>query len=81
MTGLTNGVQYTFQVRAVNATGDGNPSDEASARTFPAQPANLAASPGDKLVSLTWDDPGTRASRATSTSARPAAPGAASGRP
>ena len=57
VTDLTNGVQYTFQVRAKNATGNGDPSDEAAAWTFPAAPANLTATPGDKLVSLTWDDP------------------------
>ena len=57
VTGLTNGVQYTFQVRAKNATGNGTPSDEASAWTYPAAPSGLAAAPGDKLVSLTWDDP------------------------
>ena len=57
VTDLTNGVQYTFQVRAKNATGNGTPSDEVSAWTYPAAPANLTATPGDKLVSLTWDDP------------------------
>ena len=55
--GLDRGVRYTFQVRAVNATGDGSPSSEASAWTYPAAPENLTAAPGDKLVSLTWDDP------------------------
>ena len=50
-------MQYTFQVRAKNATGNGTASDEASAWTYPAAPANLTATPGDKLVSLTWDDP------------------------
>ena len=55
---LTNGVEYTFQVRAKNATGNGTASDEASAWTYPAAPSGLAAAPGDKLVSLTWDDPG-----------------------
>ena len=57
VTGLTNGVRYTFQVRARNAAGGGTPSDEASARTYPAAPANLTTTPGNKLVSLTWDDP------------------------
>ena len=55
--GLDRGVRYTFQVRAVNATGDGTPSSAVSAWTYPAAPANLTAAPGDKLVSLTWDDP------------------------
>ena len=57
VTGLTAGVSYTFQVRANNAAGDGTPSDKVSAWTYPAAPANLSASPGDKQVSLTWDDP------------------------
>ena len=55
--GLDRGVRYTFQVRAVNATGDGTPSSEVAAWTYPAAPANLTAAPGDRLVSLTWDDP------------------------
>ena len=36
---------------------DSGPPAQASAWTYPAAPANLAAAPGDKLVSLTWDDP------------------------
>ena len=55
--GLTNGVFYTFQVRAHNAAGGGTPSSEASEWTYPAAPANLVATPGDELVSLSWDDP------------------------
>ena len=54
---LTNGVQYTFQVRAKNVVGDGAASDEASAWTFPAAPAGLTATPGDKKVTLSWTDP------------------------
>ena len=57
VTGLTNGVKHTFQVRAANASGDGTASDEASGWTFPAAPANLTATAGDSLVSLTWDYP------------------------
>ena len=57
VTGLSNGVRYTFEVRAVNASGDGAASDRATARPFPAKPANLEAAPGDKLVVLSWDDP------------------------
>ena len=57
VTGLTNGVSYSFQVRAHNGSGAGTPSDEKSAWTYPAAPSNLAATPGNALVSLTWDDP------------------------
>ena len=57
--GLSNGVEYTFEVRAVNPEGDG---DESRATTTPSQrpaaPANLAADPGDAQVALSWDDPG-----------------------
>ena len=57
VTGLTNGVYYTFQVRVGNNWGPGEASAERSAWTYPAAPANLAATPGDQLVSLTWNDP------------------------
>ena len=43
VTRLTNGVEYTFEVRAVNPTGPGPESDEESATPTPAVPTGLTA--------------------------------------
>ena len=64
VTGLTNGTEYTFQVRAVNSSGGGLASNELSAipSTTPGTPT-LTATAGDKQVRLTWtgaDDGGSR---------------------
>ncbi len=61
-TGLTNGVEYTFEIRARDDqdTGPGDPSDGLEATpmgTPPAAPTNLEAKAGDKAVQLIWDDP------------------------
>ncbi|MFC2059965.1 hypothetical protein ACFLTZ_02575 [Chloroflexota bacterium] len=59
-TGLTNDVTYYYVVTAVdNVTAESSYSDEASATPGdppPAAPNNLVATPGDKQVSLGWDD-------------------------
>ena len=57
--GLTNGVEYTFQVRAVDFYGGGPPSDivRATPMPAPAAPTNFTATPGNGRVRLTWDDP------------------------
>ena len=63
VTGLTNGILYTFQVRAVNAGGDGAASASAQARPVapppapPAAPTNFAAAAGDGQVGLSWNNP------------------------
>src|SRR5256712_7441494 len=59
--GLTNGQTYYYQVSAVNAVGEGNPSSEASAKpiapTPPGSPTELKALAGDGQVILGWHQP------------------------
>ena len=60
VTGLTNYQEYSFQIRAVNASGEGPASNSASATPRlpkPAKPTGLGAVPGDKKVTLSWQDP------------------------
>ena len=68
----TNGITYTFEVRAVNAQGEGTESNEDSARptatvtsTAPPAPTNLTAQAGDRSVTLTWTTPGNGGSSIT----------------
>ena len=63
--GLTNGTEYTFEVRGVNATGNG-PSATAMSTPMavvppvaPGMPQNLTATPGDRQVTLAWEAPAT----------------------
>ena len=58
MTGLTNAVEYIFQVRAVNDSGHSPASDTLAATPMPAPdaPANLSATVGDGEVALRWDN-------------------------
>ena len=59
ITGLTQGVVYTFAVRAANSF-DESASSGAESVTIvgvPAAPTDLAAEAGDTQVRLTWDDP------------------------
>ena len=58
--GLTGGIEYTFQVRAINLVGNGA---EGSVKETPfslkdaTTALNLAAAAGYKEVTLTWDSP------------------------
>ncbi len=62
VTGLTNGVQYTFSVAAVNGAGSSERSDPASATpsagvTAPGAPTGLQATSGNGQVTLSWTAP------------------------
>ncbi len=58
VTGLTNGQEYRFEVRAVNSVGDGPPATAtARPRRPPSAPLNLRASPGDGRVTFSWEPP------------------------
>ena len=58
VTGLDNGVEHTFEVRAVNAVGAGGETEATSTPvTVPGAPASLNATPGDTQVSLDWTAP------------------------
>ena len=56
--GLENGREYTFSMRAVNRIGPGPVATvKATPRGAPSGPRNLAASPRDAQVILTWEPP------------------------
>ena len=61
VTGLDFGTDYEFQVRAVSASGNSQPSPTASATTItppvPDKPTGLTATPGDDSVTLSWVNP------------------------
>ncbi len=67
----TNGITYTYEVRAVNAQGQSTESNEDSATpiapvtTAPPAPTNLTAQAGDRSVTLTWTTPGNGGSTIT----------------
>ncbi len=58
---LENGAEYTFKARAVNRMGNGAEATVTATPqatvTVPTAPLNIAASPGDEQVSLTWEAP------------------------
>ena len=54
ITSLTNGVTYTFKVRAVSAFGGGIEATVAVIAGLPGAPASLTATPGDEEVTLRW---------------------------
>jgi len=59
-TSLANGTTYAYTVLAIDAAGNASPVSSATATpadtTAPSVPANLAATPGNAQVSLTWTD-------------------------
>ena len=67
VTGLTNGIFYTFEVSAENAAGQSVASNEANAVPAaglgvgatlpPSAPQDLTAEPGDRSVTLQWTAP------------------------
>ncbi len=64
VTDLMNGMEYKFEVRAVDVLNDGTTEDgdhsEATATPIdmqPGQPSNLVAKAGNMSVQLVWDDP------------------------
>ena len=59
-TGLTNGTPYQFRVRAVGSNGIGRssaPAGPISPRTVPALIEDLAATPQNQAITLTWTAP------------------------
>ena len=59
ITGLTNGTEYTARVIAVNAVGDGPPSDEKTAtpKGPPDAPPNVQAGSGHQQLTVSWGAP------------------------
>ncbi len=55
VSGLTNGVEYVFYVRAVSSAGSGaRASVRATPASVPDAPSNLTATADDEIVVLTW---------------------------
>ena len=64
VTGLDNGSEYSFKVRAVNSGGDGIATDWVTATPVlstpavaPTRPTNVVATAGNRQVALTWTKP------------------------
>ena len=59
-TGLTNGLPYTFEVRAINELGEGKPdSISAIPVTVPGAPIGVAANRGNRALHISWGEPST----------------------
>ncbi len=64
VTGLTNGTEYTFGVRAVGLSGDGAEATVVAtplATNAPAAPASFRRQLGEEQITLTWADPSNNA--------------------
>ena len=61
VSGLSNGHQYTFAVRAINSVGSGPTASTSAELPMPAQPPgaplDLSAEPGSRQVILKWQPP------------------------
>ena len=58
VTGLDNGQSYGFELRAVNAQGDGQAATAtATPSETPSAPRDLSATPGNGQVTLSWERP------------------------
>jgi hypothetical protein len=59
VTGLTNGIAYSFTITATNSYGTGLPSSTSNSTIpgAPGAPTNVSATAGDGRVSLVWTDP------------------------
>ncbi|NLW18904.1 MAG: hypothetical protein GXY81_04360 [Candidatus Cloacimonetes bacterium] len=54
-TAVTNGTTYSYYVKAAYSSGDSEATDTVTATPNLIAPTNLAASPGNNIISLTWD--------------------------
>ena len=65
VTGLENGTAYTFEVRAVNNAGAGQPVSTSAtlAESAPGAPTGLTATGGDEQITLSWNAPSTGGSQ------------------
>ena len=63
--GLTNGVEYEVQVRAVNAAGDGpwSPTRTGTPLTRPGAPSIDSVTPGDETLAVAWSAPDSNGGR------------------
>lgn len=79
VTGLTNGVSYDFQVRAVNSVGDGTPSASVSETPLavPGAPTAVSGTLGDESVVVSFTAPADNGGAAITQYTATAAPGGA----
>ena len=81
ISGLKNGVMYSFKVIAINAIGSSKESSSVTAtpnERVPIQILNLRATPGDGRVTLNWSIPSTAIDTISSFRVRQYAPGQSS---